>query len=541
MSLRRVFVLAMTVMPVCAMAAWAAGPSDAAERLGSVHFPTSCTPAAQQEFERAAALLHSFWYEEAVRAFTAVTAIDPNCAIGYWGIAMSHWHPLWAPPTAAEFRSGWAAIEKAKGLSATPREAAYIAAVEAYYKDWETVDHRTRALAYEKAMEQVYQRYPDDREAAIFYALALDATALPTDKTYGKQTKAAAILEKVFAEQPNHPGVAHYLIHSYDYAPLAAKALPAARSYAKIAPSVPHALHMPSHIFTRLGLWEESVESNRASANAGHEYAAKLPGEGVWDQTLHSLDYLVYAHLQRAQDREAKKVVDEVRAMRKAQPETFVAAYAFAAIPARHVVERRRWAEAASLTVSPSSFPWDRYPWALAINAFARGLGAARSGDVAAARQEVATLASLRETLIAAKQAYWADQVEVQRRATAAWLARAERKDEEALTLMRSAADLEDSTEKHPVTPAPIVPARELLADLLLELNQPAAALKEFEASQSREPNRFNGFFGAGRAAELSGDVTKARSYYTKVVTLAPSGDAQRAELQTARAFLGKK
>ena len=298
---------------------------------------------------------------------------------------------------------------------------------------------------------------------------------------------------------------------------------------------------MPSHIFTRLGLWEESIESNRASANAGNEYITKLPGEGVWDQTLHALDYLVYAQLQRVQDAEAKRVVDEMGAMRKVQPETFVAAYAFAAVPERFALERRRWAEAASLKISPSSFPWDRFPWALAMNAFARGLGAARSGDITAARQEVSSLAAHRDALVAAKQGYWADQVEVQRKAAAAWLARAERKDDEALALMRSAADLEDSTEKHPVTPAPIVPARELLGELLVELNQPAAALKEFEASHSREPNRFNGFYGAARAAELAGDVARAKAYYAKVVGLAANGDGLRAELQAARAFLGKK
>ncbi len=516
-------------------------PVMAQEKLGQLHFPISCSPSAQTQFERAVALLHSFWYEEAIPAFTGVTATDSTCAMGYWGIAMSLWHPLWQPPGPAELKQGWAAVEKAKSLGGTQREKDYVAAIEAYYKDWDKVDHRTRALAYEKAMEGVYLRYPEDREGAVFYALALNATAAPTDKTYANELKAAAILEKVFTEQPTHPGVAHYIIHTYDYAPLASRALPAARSYAKIAPSVPHALHMPSHIFTRLGLWQESIESNRASAAAGTEYFVKTGTEGVWDQTLHAMDYLVYAYLQGVQDQEAKRVLDEVTAIRKTQPESFIAAYALAAIPARFSLERHRWTEAASLTLGPSAFPWARYPWAVAMNAFARALGAARSGDVVGARKEIEKLESSRDALVAAKQSYWADQVEIQRRAAAAWFAHAEGKNEEAIRLMRSAADLEDSTEKHPVTPAPIVPARELLGELLLALNQPAPALKEFETSSSREPNRFNGFYGAARAADLSGDTAKTKLYYAKLVALAQRADTERPELLEAKAFLAKQ
>jgi hypothetical protein len=318
------------------------------EQLGQVHFAVSCSAAAQPQFDRAVALLHSFWYSEAVKAFTAVTATDPGCAMGYWGLAMSHWYPLWRPPSEAMLHKGSDAVTQAKALGGkTAREQAYIAAIAAFYQDWQTRDHRTRALAYEKAMERLAARYPDDREAAIFYALALNATAPTTDKTYANQLKATAILEKIFAEEPNHPGVAHYLIHSYDYPPLAPRGLPAARRYAQIAPSAPHALHMPSHIFTRQGLWQESIATNRDSA------AAAKAHHSVFEQ-LHALDYLAYAYLQVARDAATQGVLDERNALAQADLSNFAAAYAFAAIPARYTLERRRWAEAAALEPHPS-------------------------------------------------------------------------------------------------------------------------------------------------------------------------------------------
>jgi hypothetical protein len=510
------------------------------ETLGGVHFPISCAPAVQADFERAVLLLHSFWYEEAVKAFTAITTNDPSCAMGYWGIAMSLYHPLWAPPDPATLQKGAAALGKTRGLAATPREKDYIAAIETYYRDSDKLDHRARALAYEKAMAQLHDRYPDDREAAVFYALALNGTALPTDKTYANQIKAAAILEKVHAEQPGHPGVAHYIIHSYDYPPLATRGLAAAREYAKIAPSVPHAQHMPAHIFTRLGLWQESIDSNLASANSGKAYYAQLGKDTVWDQTLHALDYLVYAYLQTGQDKRARAVLEGLGAAQKAEPESFVAAYAYAAIPARVALEQHHWSEAAALGPASKSFPWDRFAWAEAITAFARGVGSARSGDAVKARAEVEKLAGYHTALVAAKQTYWAGQVEIQRRAAAAWVARAEGKNDEALALMREAADLEDSTEKHPVTPAPVVPARELLGEMLLDLNQPAQALVAFEASAAREPNRFNGLYGAARAAELSGDTAKARALYTRLVALCDRADGERPELHQAKTALAK-
>jgi hypothetical protein len=503
---------------------------DQAEKLGQINFPIACSREAQTHFERAVALLHSFWYAEAVKGFTAITETDPTCAMGYWGIAMSLWYPLWQPPSEAMLKRGWGAVEQATAVGAkSEREQQYIAAIAVFYKDADKLDHPTRSLAYEKAMEQLYHRYPEDREAAVFYALALNATVSPNDKTYANQLKATAILEKVFEEQPAHPGVAHYLIHSYDYPPLADRGLDAARRYAKIAPSAPHALHMPSHIFTRLGLWQESIESNRDSATAAKEHNSTF-------EQLHALDYLAYAHLQRAQDVAAKRVLEERNATAQGDLENFAAAYAFAAIPARYTLERRRWSDAAQLEPHPSKVKYTE-----AMTYFARAVGAARNAEVDHARDNVSKLQSLQAALVEAKQNYWAEQVEIQRRVAASWVARAEGKDDEALTLMRAAADLEDSTEKHPVTPGPIFPAREMLGELLLELNHPTQALKEFETSMQREPNRFNGIYGAARAAELSGDRDKARQYYQSLMGLCEQADSERPELQQAKAFLAQR
>jgi tetratricopeptide (TPR) repeat protein len=514
----------------------------AAEKLGQVDFPVSCTPAAQKQFDQALGALHSFWYEEALRLFTGVAETDPSCAMAYWGIAMSIYYPLWVPPSQPTLQKGLNTIEKAKSVGAkTDRERAYIAAIEVFYKDSDKLEHRARTLAYEKAMEQIYRQYPKDREAAIFYALALNATASPTDKTYAQQLKAGEILEKVFAEQPDHPGVAHYIIHSYDNPSTANRGLPAAQRYIKIAPSVPHAQHMPSHIFTRLGLWQESIHSNLGAVAASKEYAAKIHPEAAYYEQLHALDYLAYAYLQGAQDQEAKRVLDELRAIKKVQPEAFQAAYAYAAIPARYALERRRWSEAAALTVQPTAFPWSRFQWAEAVTHFARAMGAARSGNVDSSRKDIEKLESLQDALVKAKDSYWAKQVDIQRRVASAWYLRAENKSDEALQLMQSAADLEDSTDKHPVTPAPIQPARELLGEMLLELGDPVQALKEFEISHRVEPNRFRGLYGAAKAAQESGDREKARLYYAKLISLCEHADADRPELKEANTFLSSK
>lgn len=515
---------------------------EATETLGDVNFPISCGPAAQKQFNRATAMLHSFWYDEAEKAYAAIANKQPHCAMAYWGIAMSLYHPVWAPATPAELQRGLAAVEKAKLISAiTPRERDYIVAIEAFFKDSDKLDHRTRALAYEKAMERVYLNHPKDREAAIFYALALLGTAPATDKTYANQKKAAAILNKVLPQEPQHPGVAHYLIHSFDYPELAHLALAAARSYSKIAASSPHALHMPSHIFTRLGLWQDSIQSNLASAAAARNHVAKAhPGAGSFDE-LHAQDYLVYAYLQGAEDQKAKRIVELAATVNKVDATVFAAAYAFAAIPARYALERRRWTEAARLELHPVDFPWNRFRYAEAIVYFGRALGAARSGNVASARKDLERLVAIHSALAEAKDVYWASQVEIQRRAAAAWLAAAEGKKEEALSLMRSAAELEDSTEKHPVTPGPVIPARELLGDMLLEMKQPDEALREFEASLRSSPNRFNGLFGAARAAELAGDRKLAGTYYGKLVALSAHADSVRPELKQAKEFVARR
>jgi hypothetical protein len=524
---------------VLAVPAYADNAGNA--HVGTVHFAVSCTAPAQQQFDRAVAMLHSFWYPEAAKAFAAIEATDPHCAMAQWGVAMSVWYPLWYPPSEAMLKTGAAAVEKARGIGAkTEREGAYIEAIAAFYKDWGTVDHRTRAVAYEKAMEQVYLRYPDDPEAGIFYALALDATAPPTDKSYAHQRKAAAILEQARSAEPDNPGIAHYLIHSYDSAPLAQQGLPAARSYAALAPAVPHALHMPSHIFTRLGLWQESIASNSAGHARAKAYAEESAGPGAFDgETVHTMDYLEYAYLQGAQDGAAKRVVDELDSLRKG-PSILVTAYAVAAIPARYALERRSWSEAASLAMPETPIAWERFPWAEAINAYARALGAARSGDQAGAEREIARLRALEDKLIAAKDKYWADQVEVQRLAAAGMAKHAQGDDADAVRLVRAAADLEAGMDKHPVTPAAVLPARELLADLLLELDHPADALMEYERSLAAEPKRFRSLYGAARAAERTEAADKARDFYTQLVAQCDKADTARPELAQAKAFLAK-
>ena len=517
-----------------ATAASALAHDDGIEKLGTVRFPTSCSTAVQPQFERAVALLHSFWFSEGLKAFGAIAEADPGCAMAHWGTAMLMFgNPFAWPPAPAALAGGLAAVEKAKAAQAkTQRERDYISAVEAFYKDSDKVDHRTRALAYVKAMEQLAQRYPEDTEAAVFYALALDITALPTDKTYANQLKAAAILEKVFAAQPDHPGVAHYLIHSYDYPPIAEHGLSAARRYASIAPSASHALHMPGHIFTRRGLWDESIETNLRSVAAAQSHF----------DSLHALDYLEYAYLQEARDGDAKGVRDQINAIAKVSPEHFVTAYALAAIPSRYALERGRWADAANVSPQPTerAFPWEKFPQSLAVMVYARALGAARSGDAPSARKAIDKLQSLRKDMIEAKIPYWAQQADIQIKIASAWAAFAEGNKQEALKLMREGAAMEDASEKHPVTPGHVVPARELLGDMLLELDQPALALKEFEASHKIEPGRFRGLLGAARAAELSGDKAKAKGYYGDLLRLTAKSDGERPELARAKEFLAK-
>lgn len=518
-------------------------PSTLLAKLGEVRFPVSCNTAAQKEFNRAMALFYSFWFDPAIKSFSNVLQHDSECGMAHWGIAiMSMGNPLAWPPNPNALKAGAAAMAEAQRVSAkSERERDYIAALAAFFKDWETTDHRTRVVAFEKAMEGLAAKYPTDDEAQILYALILNVTAVPTDKTFANQLKAAGILEPLFKKYPKHPGVAHYLIHTYDYAELAEKGLSAARAYAKIAPSVPHALHMPSHIFSRVGLWQEMVESNRASYLAAKsELKETTLGVGTYD-ALHAMDYLVFAHLQQAQDKAAKALVDEIAAIRKVNVENFVAAYAFAAIPARFALERGDWKQAAVLQLSPADLAWSKFPQAEAILVFARGLGAARSGDVAAARKDVERLQALKEAMTAAKMDYWAGQTEFQIKTVNAWIALAEKRYDEAVQLMRAAAEAEDASDKSPVTPGNVAPSRELLGEMLMMLNFPAEALAEFERSLKRDPNRFRGIYGAARSAEASGNREAAGDYYAKLLTLAAHRDTERPELAEAQAFLGRK
>ena len=511
------------------------------ETLGTVHFPISCRQEVEAAFTRSVALLHSFGYEEARKAFTDVAQRDPGCAMAAWGIAMTYYHPIWAPPTAAELAGGRAAAEKAAAIGAkTERERDYTAAIGAFYRDSDKTDHRTRAAAYKAAMEEVARRFPEDHEASIFYALALLATAPPSDATFANQKKASEILNGLLEKEPRHPGVAHYLIHAFDYPPLASQALPAARAYAKIAPSSPHALHMPSHIFTRLGLWRESIDSNLASAAAAQRMMAKShPGAVAFD-TLHALDYLEYAYLQIGDEAKARGVLEQAAAAKTFDERNFAAGYALAAVSARYALERRRWADAARLESPQAELPWQNFPYAPATTYFAQALGSARSGQPERARAAVAKLEEIHAGLVKSPVPGpydWAAQVESMRLAAAAWLVYGEGRKDEALALARSAADLEDRTGKHPVTPGALIPARELLGDMLREAGRPADALREYETSLAAAPNRLNGLYGAARAAELSGDPRKARELYAKLIANCEPG-TDREQIAAARTYL---
>lgn len=512
--------------------------------LGSVHFANSCRPEVQADLQRGVALLHSFGYEPARAAFAAVLEKDPRCAVAWWGIAMSYYHPIWAPPTRSDLEQGRAAAEKAAALApASDRERAYVAAIGTFYKDADKVDHTTRAAAYRDAMADLARRFPDDHEAAIFYALALLGAAPPSDPTFAQQKQAAEILNRLLPLEPDHPGIAHYLIHAFDYPQLASLALPAARVYARIAPASAHAQHMPSHIFTRLGLWEESIRSNLDSERTADELVARAhPGAAAFD-ALHALDYLEYAYLQTGQDARAKEVMDRAYQATIFDEANFAAGYALAAIRARYTLERRQWAEAAGLEPPKARLPWESFPYALAVTHFARAIGGARGGRPAVAEEALTKLAAIRDGLAESPPAGpydWAGEVESLRLAAAGWLARARGKNDDAVQLLGAAADLQDRVGKHPVTPGEVLPARELLGDLLLELGRPADALAAYEAALRAAPNRFNGLYGAARAAELAGDATKAHAFYTQITGQCAAADGARPELRKARAAISR-
>jgi hypothetical protein len=513
-------------------------PGDA-EKLGNVHFAVSCLPATQPQFDRAVAMLHSFWYPQGLNAFAEIAKNDPSCAMAYWGIAISRRaNPMVGAPGAAPdaLKDAVEATSKARLAGAkTQRERDYIAAIETYYNDWEKRDYQTRVLAYEKAMEDVYLHYPEDPEAAVFYALAIDeaVNVLPADPNFTRQQKAGTILEKVLEANPQHPGALHYLIHTYDFPELAEHGLSAARHYGDVAPAAPHALHMPSHIYSMLGMWQESIKANQAALSVSKGYA-------------HALDFMVYAFLQGAQDAEAKRGVERDMELLKTQGASAAAAAsptgailagytALAAIPARYAIERGAWTEAAQLE------PLHSTPVADSITYFARAMGSARGGNLDEARKNIEQLKRIEEGLLQAKDDYWAHQVDIQRNAADAWVAYGEGKKEAALKLMRAAADLEDGSEKHVAMENRLWPMRELLGDLLLEANELAPALKEYEASLQSARNRYRGFYGAAKAAQRSGDLEKARAYYGKLVALCSSADTERPELTEAKKYLAQK
>lgn len=512
------------------------------EKLGAVHFATSCNSAAQEDMDRAVALLHSFQFGRAIATFNAVLGKDSACAIAYWGIALSDWSNPFAPGAKdrGQLQLGHESVERAVAVGAkTERERAYLGAVGKLYSNVDATSQQSRLLAYRDAMRDVAEKYPDDHEAQIFYALALVVAEDPGDKTYTDRLKAGAILEKLFDEEPNHPGLAHYIIHVYDVPALAERALVAARRYAAIAPDAPHALHMPSHTFTRLGYWQESIDSNLAAGAAARR-------DGQTAEELHASDYETYAYLQTGQDKAAAQMVSSLPAIAsRFDPKAALAGaappsagyFALAAIPARYALERHDWHQAVQLVVTETPFPYtDAMTW------FARGLGAARLGQGAEAEAAATALKRIQERLVGAKELYWARQVEIQAAAVAAWSALAVGRTGEASRQMELAAQLEDATEKSAVTPGPLCPARELLGEMWLELHQPAKALAQFEATLKKEPGRFRSLYGAAHAARLIGVRDKSEGYYRELLRVCAHADTPlRPELKEAQLALVHK
>ena len=497
------------------------------ERLGKLTFPTSCDPKVQAEFERGVAMIHSYWFLIARRTFEGVLRQDPNCAIAYWGVAIDLLNNVFvAPPSRADAEAAWAALEKAREIGAkTQRERDWIEALSAYYRDHDKTPVNVRLAAYNKAMEQLVQRYPGDYEAQVFYALTLQASASPADTTYANQLKSAAILQKLYEQNPRHPGVTHFTIHAYDFASIADKGIPAARRYAEIAPAVPHARHMPSHIYSMVGLWEESIASNASALAIQPDY-------------YHAADFSVYAYLQLAQDDKAKALTEKsiATADRGDRPIVFANFTAKNAMPARYVLERADWAGAAALPLKPS-----QYPQADSLTRFTRGLGMAHSGDLAGAKGEIEAIKALRAALEKSNLSYWADRSEEQILAISSWIALKEGARDQATKFMRAAADGEDGSIKNVAMENRLYPFRELLGELLLEMGQPDDALKEFETALRQTPNRYRALLGMARAANGVGDRQKAVEYYGKLAELAKNADTERPETREAKAFLASK
>ncbi len=506
--------------------------------FGKVSFFLSCNNSVRDTFDLAISLLHSFEYDEAEKAFAKVIDSDPECPMAYWGIAMSLMHHPKFGPGREGFEKGAKVLKEAELLPKTTQEQEFLKAAGAYYDNgWKSTTHLMRAKKMEAKMEVIYKKNVDNKEAAIFYALSLFATANSKDKTYAIQKKAGAILESIFPDQPDHPGIAHYIIHHYDHPELAQLALPTARRYADIAPGSSHAQHMPSHIFTRLGLWDESIESNVNSAAAAKCYAEETEMDGNWHNEIHAMDYLVYAYLQKGDNVKANEQYEHLQTINKVYPGKS-SPYNFSAIPVRMVLENRQWAKAARLKHHATEHQWDQRPWEIALLHFAKALGASHIGDVNSAEKELAILQSLHQKLVDKKDTYRSNQVLIQVKASEAWILFAKGKQNEALALMEEAATLEEMTGKHPITPGEVLPAPELLGDMLLAMNKPMQALETYEVNLKGHPNRFNGIYGAAIAAKSIGDKEKTRLYFERLQELAKGINSDRAELKEANQFL---
>jgi tetratricopeptide (TPR) repeat protein len=511
------------------------GPPGA--QYGSLQFEIDGSSHIQELFTMGVKMLHSFEYDEAEKIFATIIDKEPQTAMAYWGVAMSNFHPLWTPPTETEFTKGFKALGIAKQLAVSSgKEAGYINALSTYFTKGEKENHRSRCLRFEQAMESLYREYPADKEAAIFYALSLTAAADPADKTYAKQKQAGELLNKLYPGQPDHPGIIHYVIHAYDIPELATLALPAARKYASIAPSSAHALHMPSHIFTRLGLWDEAISSNLASVESAKCYAEQAGIKGHWDEEMHGLDYLVYAYLQKGDNNAARKYLDYVKTINRVEPMNFKVSYAFAAIPARYVLENKSWQEAAYIDIHLKNFDWSNHQWQKAIIHFTRVMGRVHTGNEKGAASELQQLQQIHDKLLQQGDGYKAQQVLIQLKSATAWLHLLQKKTD-ALALMMEAAELEDKTEKHPVTPGEILPAKQQLADMLMQLGKYEEAFAAYEADEQKHPNRFNTLYGAAVAADRLNKKDKARQYYQQLVNVSVVGSS-REELKEARRWL---
>jgi tetratricopeptide (TPR) repeat protein len=527
-------------------------PGDLRE-AGTVSFPTSCDASVQSDFNRSVALLHSFFYEESRRIFSSIAERDPSCAMAQWGIAQTWWHPIWAPPRPEEFDAGKAAADRAMAMKATARERGFIEAIAAYYATPNSapagpvgqschgpIGAPAAVAAYAHGMDLLHERFPDDFEVRTFHAFSMLSVgyATPTDLALSHQKQAGALLEQLWRENPHHPGVAHYIIHSYDYPALAGKALAAAQSYAAIAPWVPHALHMPSHIFTRLGMWNESIDTNRAAAEAARAYASQRGRTASESEELHALDYLAYSLLQQGRDAEAQAIAEKAAGVREIYPAMeFAGAYALAAIPARYALEREAWQEAATVTI-PQRVQWQRFPFTEALLEYVHALGRAHTGDVAGARQAIERMRSLQKDATDVRFDYFRRHLELQAQAAEAWLAHAEGRDDDALRSLQSAADAEDALGKHPVSPGALMPVREQLGALFLASNRPSDALTAYRTELAIYPARFRSLYGAGLAAERMSDNELARNYFSQLVKQAPHADGSRMEIVHARKFL---